>query len=227
MLTALPALLVSHIPGLGPNSILDTIRSNCQKFLAAKWSPLFNAACSLYVQPIYSESQLRNPPPQSDNNERFYRHVQHLVQNGSLSAAYQQLTEPGLCQTDPLNHFLQIHRDTDISGLIHHSHILQEVRDTTDWDEIFSSNTVFRFLSRRKNGKASDRHGMRNKFIKVLAQDSSFLSLFITCIMIPIGKGLDKFPSSREDSCTGAMLIAPLKPNEKPRPVQIPDMSEL
>ena len=42
--------------------------------------------------------------------------------------------------------------------------------------------------------------------------------------MIPMGKGLDNFHSSRDDSCSGAMLIAPLKPNGQPRPVQIPDM---
>ena len=51
LLTALPALLVSHVPGLGSNAVLDTIKKNCQWFLEAKWSHLYYAACKLNAQP--------------------------------------------------------------------------------------------------------------------------------------------------------------------------------
>ena len=34
-LTALPALLTSQVPGLGPNGVLDTIKTNCQQCLEA------------------------------------------------------------------------------------------------------------------------------------------------------------------------------------------------
>ncbi len=44
-------------------------------------------------------------------------------------------------------------------------------------------------ISKRKNGKASDRHGMRNEFLKILQQDPSFLELFIKCILCGIAKG--------------------------------------
>ena len=65
---------------------------------------------------------------------------------------------------------------------------------------------------------------MRNEFLKVLQQDPAFLPLFTKCILCGIAQGKDPFYSSHLDSCTGAMLIAPLKPNGLPRPVQIPDM---
>jgi hypothetical protein len=65
---------------------------------------------------------------------------------------------------------------------------------------------------------------MRNEFLKVLQQDLDFLPLFTKCILCGIAQGKEPFYSSHLDSCTGAMLIAPLKPNCLPRPVQIPDM---
>ena len=52
---------------------------------------------------------------QPPSDERFYRNVHLLVQAGSLSAAYQRLTQPGHCPHDPLSRFLEIHRDVDLS----------------------------------------------------------------------------------------------------------------
>ena len=40
LFTALPALLVSLVTGLGPNGTLDTVKTNCQKFLEAN-GPIF------------------------------------------------------------------------------------------------------------------------------------------------------------------------------------------
>jgi hypothetical protein len=65
---------------------------------------------------------------------------------------------------------------------------------------------------------------MRNEFLKVLQQDPAFLPLFTKCILCGIAQGKEPFSSSHLDSCTGAMLIAPLKPNGLPLPVQISDM---
>ena len=222
-LTALPALLVSQVTALGPNGVLDTIKKNCQQFLEGKWSHLYHAACTLHAR----AGSHNVPAPivlQPPSDERFYRNVHQLVQAGSLSAAYQRLTQPGLCPHDPLSRFLEIHRDVDLSTLNLHPDSIQEVRDNTDWEDFFAPGDVFRLISRRKNGKAADRHGMRNEFLKVLQQDPAFLPLFIKGVLIGIAQGQDPFSASCVNSCTGAMLIAPLKPNGLPRPVQIPDM---
>jgi hypothetical protein len=53
--------------------------------------------------------------------------VHQLVQGGSLSAAYQRLTQPGLCKSDPLPRFLEIHRDVDLTSLNLHMDKVQEV----------------------------------------------------------------------------------------------------
>ena len=223
-LTALPALLTSQVPGLGPNGVLDTIKTNCQQFLEAKWSHLYHTARNLHAQPSTSLHPNDSEIVQNRHDERFFRNVHQLVLGGSLSAAYQRLTEPGLCQTDPLPRFLDIHRDIDLTSLNLHLDSVQEVRDNVDWDEFFVPGDVYRLISKRKNGKAADRHGMRNEFLKVLQQDPAFLPLFTKCILCGIAQGKEPFSSSHLDSCTGAMLIAPLKPNGLPRPVQIPDM---
>ena len=213
---------MSQVPGLGPNGILDTIKTNCQQFLEAKWSHLYHLAAHLHApRPLAAHPGHSDPLPiQSD--ERIFRMAHQLIQGGSLSAAYQRLTQPGLCPTDPLPRFLEIHKDVDITSLNLHLDGVQDVRDNTDWDDFFAPGDVYRLISRRKNGKASDRHGMRNEFLKVLQQDPVFLPLFIRCILCGIAQGKDSFSASHSDSCTGAMLIAPLKPNGLPRPVQIP-----
>ena len=113
--------------------------------------------------------------PEIQSGERFYRMVHQLVQGGSLSAAYQRLTQPGLCPTDPLPRFLEIHRDIDLTSLHLHPASVQDVRDNTDWEAFFAPGDVYRLIARRKNGKASDRRGMRNEFLKILQQDPAFL----------------------------------------------------
>ncbi len=103
-LTALPALLASRVPGLGPNGVLDAIKKNCQNFLEAKWSLLYHSALNLHARPrlpIPNEPEVPLCPP----DEQLFRIVHQLVQAGSLSTAYQRLTEPGLCQIDPLPAF--------------------------------------------------------------------------------------------------------------------------
>ena len=224
LLTALPALLVSHVPGLGSNAVLDTIKQNCQFFLEAKWSHLYYTACKLNARSNYADPLPPSHPPVIRSDERFFRMVHQLVKGGSLSAAYQRLTQPGLCQSDPLPRFLEIHKDVDLKSLNLHPDVVQDVRDNTNWEEFLDPSRVFQLISKRKNGKASDRHGMRNEFLKILQQDNTFLQLFTRCILRGIAQGLEPFFASHSDSCTGAMLIAPLKPNGLPRPVQIPHM---
>ena len=103
LLTALPALLVSHVRGLGPNGVLDLVTTNSQKFLEGKWSHLFHVACSLH-------ERFSSPPASapSSNEERQHRMVRQLVRGGSLSAAYQRLTQPGLYPADPRARFLEL-----------------------------------------------------------------------------------------------------------------------
>ena len=129
----MPALLVSLVTGLGPNGVLDTVKTNCQKFLEAKWSHLFHAARALQNRSIHTNRQLDCNFSQQNDPERLFRHARQLIQSGSLSAAYQCLTEPGLSQDDPYDHFVQIHRNDDISDLNLHNNIMQEVRDSVDW----------------------------------------------------------------------------------------------
>jgi hypothetical protein len=66
-----------------------------------------------------------------------------LIQGSSLSTAYQLLTQPGLCPTDPLPRFLQIHKDVDITSLNLHLDSVQDIRDNTDWDEFFAPGDVY------------------------------------------------------------------------------------
>ena len=141
------------MPGLGPNVILDTIKSNCRFFLEGKWSHLYHTACILKHSPSLPAGTPSAPPP-SPLDERQIRLVWQLVQSGSLSAAYQRLTEPGLFRGDPLSRFLEIHPHTDLSALNLHPDIVQAVLTDTDWDKVFSPDAVFSALSRRKNGKA-------------------------------------------------------------------------
>ncbi len=65
---------------------------------------------------------------------------------------------------------------------------------------------------------------MHNEFLEILQQEPAFPPLFITGILKGIAQGQEPFNASHSDSCTGAMLIAPIKPNGLPRPVQNPDM---
>jgi hypothetical protein len=75
---------------------------------------------------------------QNRNDERLFCTVHQLVLGGSLTAAYQRLTEPGLCQTDPLPRFLEIHRDIDLTSLNLHLNSVQEVRDNLEWNNFCS-----------------------------------------------------------------------------------------
>ncbi len=106
-LTALPALLVFQVPALGPNGVIDTIRTNCQKFLEGKWSHLYQAA--IHLQTFSSPPHCADAHLIQQSEERLFRLVHQLVPSGNISAAYQRLTQPGLFQPDPLPHFLQIH----------------------------------------------------------------------------------------------------------------------
>jgi hypothetical protein len=80
---------------------------------------------------------------QAQTDERFFRMVHQLVQGGSLSAAYQRLAQPGLCQTDPLPRFLEIHREVYLTSLNLHMDRVQEVNDNTDWEYFFAPGDVF------------------------------------------------------------------------------------
>ncbi len=77
--------------------------------------------------PIPNEPEI--PPCQPD--ELLFLITHQLVQAGSLSAAYQRLTEPDLCQIDPLPCFLEIPRDIDLSDLNLHPNSVQAICDTT------------------------------------------------------------------------------------------------
>jgi hypothetical protein len=131
-LTALPALLVSQVPGLGPNCVLDTIKTNCQQFLEAKPSHLYHTARKLHAQPSTTIHPNDSKIVQNRNDERLFRTVHQLVLGRSLRAAYQRLTEPGLCQTDPLPRFLEIHRDIYLTSLNLHLDSVQDVRNNVD-----------------------------------------------------------------------------------------------
>jgi hypothetical protein len=191
LFTALPALRVSHVPALGPNGVLDTIKQKCQHFLEGKWSHLCHTARTLHVRACSPAPFTEAVPivPQIPSDESFYRVVLQLVQGGSLSVAYQRLTQPGLYSNEPLSRFLEIHRVADFSTLNLHLDSVQDVRDNTDWDVFLAPGDVFRIISRRKNSKASDRHGMRNEFLKILQQEPAFLPLFITGILKGIAQG--------------------------------------
>ena len=106
-----------------------------------------------------------------------------IIKSGSLSAAYQRLIQLGLYHQDPLLHFLWIHSDVDLTSMNLHSQCIQDVQENTHWDEYFAHGDVFRLIAKRKNGNASDRRGMKNDFLKILQQDSSFLHPFIKCIL--------------------------------------------
>ncbi len=95
-----------------------------------------------------------------------------------------------------------------------------------DWEKFFVPGDVHRLIANCKNGKATCRHSMRTEFLKYLQQDFAFLQvpLFTKCILCGIAQGKEPFYTFHSDSCTGAMLIAPLKPNRLPGPEQIPDM---
>ena len=153
LFTALPALLVSLVTGLGSNGVLDTVKTNCQKFLEAKLSHLFHAACALQHRSIHTNKQLDSNSSQHSDPERLFRHVRQLVQSGSLSAAYQCLTEPGLSQDDPYDHFVQIHRNNDLADLNIHNNIMQEVRETIDW-EFFLLQRCVSFYFQAKEWKS-------------------------------------------------------------------------
>ena len=130
----MPALLTSQVPRLVPNGVLDTIKTNCQQFLEAKWSHhLYHTARKLYAQPSTTIHPNNSEIVQNRNDERLFHTVHQLVLGGSLSAAYQRLTEPGLCQTDPLPRFLEIHRDIDLTSLNLHLDSVQDIRDNVDW----------------------------------------------------------------------------------------------
>ena len=112
-----------------------------------------------------------------------------------LSGAYARLTQPGLYASDPLERFLDIHRDIDLSSLSLHMDNVQALRDTVDWDEIFALRDIYRHIARRKRGKAADRYGNRNEFVKYLIDDPQYLELLRDVILIPMAKGHSNFSS--------------------------------
>ncbi len=212
------------MPGFGPNGVLYTINKHCKTFLEEKWSHLYHAALYLHTQPRLS-NQNGSEILQSRCDEQLFLTVRQLVQGGSLSTADQGLTEPRLCQTDPLPRFLEIHRNIDLRVLHLHLNSVQDICDNVEWDEFFVPGDVYRLITKRKHGKAADQHDMRNEFLKSLPGDPAFLPLFTKCILCGIAQGNELFfPISHLDSCTRAILIAPFKPNGLPRPGQITDM---
>ena len=82
-LTALPALLVSQVPAIGPNGVIDTIRTNCQKFLEGKWSHLYQAA--IHLQALSSPPRSDDAPITPPSDERLFRMVHQLVQSGNIT----------------------------------------------------------------------------------------------------------------------------------------------
>ena len=56
----------------------------------------------------------------ASDEERRHRAAHQHVRNGSLSGVYARLTQQGLYASDPLERFLEIHRDIDLSSLCLH-----------------------------------------------------------------------------------------------------------
>ena len=221
LINMLPALLVSQVPALGTIACIDLIKGNCQKFLAGKWSALLYAAVKSADIPHQRTRVL--PPRDVDQQEIKFKKARQQIQAGSLSSAYKILTGPGLYPADPLNHFRNIHRDADLTQLHTHPDLCQQIAHSSNWDDIIPLGTLNTLITRMKNGKAADRWGMRNEFLKVLVQDFTVLNLFRHQIVIPMLTGQTTFDCSALSSCTGALVIGLLKPNGLPRPVQIPD----
>ena len=83
---------------------------------------------------------------------------------------------------------------------------------------------IYRHIALCKRGKAADRYGNCNEFVKYLIDDPQYLELLLDVILIPMAKGHSNFSSTNQTSCAGTLLIALAKPNGMPQLVQIPDV---
>jgi hypothetical protein len=107
--------------------------------------------------------------------------------------------------------------------LDHHDDIIQQIKNTTEWDKVFSKGHVYRVISRRKRGKAADRFGIKNDFVKILVDDPKNYNLMYDEIFLLVAKGSIIHDSQDPNSYMGPGTCS-LKSNNDIRPIQTPDL---
>ncbi len=145
------------------------------------------------------------------------------IQLGSLSNVYKRLTEGGLAPNDPVKRLRQSHRCDDLSFMASQESIVQHARDTVPWHELVSVDHVYWVICCRKKSKPADRFGMLNEFLKILVDEPTIFHQYHQQIVLHMAQGHPPFHIDCATSCTGALVLATLKPNGDICPIQITD----
>ena len=218
LLLALPAWILQYEPNLGKFSKQEAIKQRCHSFMTGNWKTLYalaHKACNRQ-RPIRLNDDLDRI------QERKNKRALILSKKHNLSKSLRTLTQDGLAPHDATD-TLRAQHQRDITPMLDlHLHLARHIQDTTDWDKLTPSSKYYDQIRKSKNGKASDRHGMRPEIHKFLMEDTAIFDLYSKHILGPIVRGTlyhDDYHSS-----IGAQMFAARKTDPtKIRPVINPD----
>jgi hypothetical protein len=220
----LPALLLPYDSRTGTLSRLAQIQTNCKLFLAGKWSVLYRDAIK-----ILSKGAITLSPRTAEQlNENTYKQVRSLCQKGNVGKASRRLAQAGYVTEDPIDKLRAKHPHSKSPDLSEHeaSGLIQQIRDSVDWDKTVSAQAFHRMLNAKKGGRAPDRYGLRmREHLKIVMEKPQNSDLYMSLVLLPIAQGT--FDPGLLSVSVGAQLFAAPKPNNDVRPIQNPDADRI